>query len=245
MPNRVIKSKAVKGRINRKTKVDKKVAKLQKDVKHLKLVEATEKSVDYYSTGAYDPLLITGNIYPLHPSVQTLGVLGLNKPSLVYNHVEVRINLEYKVTAGGATATPYGVLTAGYLRVILLCDMDSDQANPTIIGGVGTESLLDNDGMNSEFNYLLGRNRAMKKRYKILKDRRVEWKTIEQQKGLTLKHRFKNHTAFYSKIAGGVTDYISGQMFLILIPSDALIAYTAAATVKLSNTFQSILDYER
>lgn len=233
-----------------KKSVTKDVKKLKKAVKHLQVVDRSDLSAAYDTFGSYDPLLIGGTIYSLHSTAQTLA-LGFDKPRLVYNSLDLHINFEYKVNAGGATVSPFAAdaaavsNTSGQIRIILFCDQASDQAQPTIVGAATSEAVLENGGATSEFNYQLSRNANMKRRYKILKDKTITWLTTQKTKHIILKHRFKNHVATYSNNAGAITDYISGQLFLIVIPSDSMIAQTVGNTEKLAVNYQSKLLFSR
>jgi len=105
--------KTIRKRVTRKTHAKKGVlAKLVKDVRHLKVVENTLKTVNYWgnSSGNYDVLPITGLIYALHDLVAAglSGPLSSLKPTLVYRSLAMKINFEWKTTATGDILPPIG-----------------------------------------------------------------------------------------------------------------------------------------
>lgn len=246
--------KTIHKKVTRKLNVKKGVlAKLVKDVKHLKVVENTLKTVDYYTnpSGAYDVLTINGLCYALHSTVANntsgTGPLVSLRPSLVYKRIKLRLNFEWKTTATGVILPPIGAtVNYGTVRCIVFADMDSDQANPPILGASGTESVLDNDlAVGVTTNYILPRNRAMMKRYKVFHDKEHKFLNTTGNFNITVSKSFKNHTAYYESSNPGVANYINGQLFLILIPSDSFIINTGSGTGNMAVAIQSVLDYER
>jgi len=85
----------------------------------------------------------------------------------------------------------------------------------------------------------------MSKRYKIYHDKEHKFLNTMGNFNIDLKKSFKNHTAYYENLTNGVANYISGQLFLILIPSDAFIINTVSATGLMSVYVSSKLNFER
>lgn len=215
------------------------VKKLQVAVKHLKTHSTMAQAmyVDTIGGGAYTPLVIGGTCTYLATNLITqVALQNIGNQKLVYNSVDLRINFEYKVIIGGALATTYGVNTTGLLRVILLEDMANDGANPVIQGTTDSTSVLveSTAGVVNTLNYLLPRNLVNSKRYRFVHDKVYKWTTLEQSKQITIRKRWKNKIVEYDTQIGTVSDASKGQLFLILIPDDALIAYTASGTVGLA-----------
>lgn len=238
--------KAQNPQIYKKKAPTKVLSKVVKDVRHLKKLENINKGVLYGPNFTYSALVIGGNITYLNSNLASIiNTYNANNLRCMYKSYEITLNYEYRTIAGGAVATPYGVLTAGYLRCILLEDMANTNANPTILAATAlSESVLVESNSASSMNYTAMRNENNKKRFRIIHDKTYEWRTIDQAKRIKIKKTWKNKVVEYDNAGGTVADASIGQLFLIQIPSDSLIAFTSGGTVGLGFLYNEKLMFE-